>query len=83
KNPDNDQRGPWQSDNFSVGPAVEKNIYEITTPSGRKVLPPEGRSWLYSKERYEELLMDNRVYFGKDGNNVPRLKRFLSEVKKG
>src|SRR5690625_4198875 len=46
KNPDNDPRGPWQSDNFSVGPAVEKNIYEITTPAGRKVLPPSGRSWL-------------------------------------
>ena len=83
KNPDNDPRGVYKADNFSVGPAVEKNIYEITTPSGRKVLPPEGRSWLYSQERYEELLEDNRVYFGKDGNSAPSYKRFLSEVKDG
>ena len=46
KNPDNDPRGPWQSGDLSVGPAVEKNIYEITSPSGRKVWPPEGRSWV-------------------------------------
>ena len=65
KNPDNDPRGVYKADNFSVGPAVEKNIYEITTPSGRKVLPPDGYSWRFSKERFEELLADNRVYFGK------------------
>src|SRR5699024_1507869 len=56
---------------------------EIETPSGRKVMPPAGRSWLYSKERYHELLRDNRVYFGKDGNSMPAYKRFLSEVKDG
>src|SRR5699024_3966690 len=56
---------------------------EIITPSGRKVLPPSGRSWLYSKERYQELLNDNRVYFGKDGNSMPAYKRFLSEVRDG
>lgn len=83
KNPDNDPRGPYKADNFSVGPAVERNIYEIETPSGRKVMPPAGRSWLYSKERYHELLRDNRVYFGKDGNSMPAYKRFLSEVKDG
>ncbi|PMB83635.1 type III restriction endonuclease subunit M [Dolosicoccus paucivorans] len=80
-NPDNDPRGPWQSDNFSVGPAVERNIYEIITPTGRTVLPPNGRSWLFSKKRFEELRKDNRVWFGSDGKNVPRVKRFLSEVK--
>jgi len=83
KNPDNDPRGPYKADNFSVGPAIEKNIYEITTPSGRKVLPPSGRSWLFSKERFKELLEDNRVYFGRDGNSMPSYKRFLSEVKDG
>ncbi|OHY29336.1 type III restriction endonuclease subunit M [Streptococcus parauberis] len=83
KNPDNDPRGVYKADNFSVGPAVEKNIYEITTPSGRKVLPPDGYSWRFSKERYKELLLDNRVYFGKDGNSAPSYKRFLSEVKEG
>jgi len=82
-NPDDDPRGPWTSSDISVGPAVEKNIYEITLPSGRKVLPSSGRSWLYSKERYTELYNDNQLWFGEDGNNVPRLKRFLSNVKQG
>ena len=80
KNPDNDPRGVWQSDNLSVGPAVQANIYEIITPSGRKVLPPDGRSWLYSEDRFKKMNDDNRIWFGKDGNNVPRIKRFLSEV---
>lgn len=83
KNPDNDSRGVWQSDNLSVGPAVESNIYEIITPSGRSVYPPEGRSWLFNKTRFQEFLDDNRIWFGEDGNNVPRIKRFLSEVKDG
>ena len=82
-NPDNDPRGVYKPDNFSVGPAVEKNIYEITTPSGRKVTPPAGYSWRFSKERYQELIEDNRVWFGIDGNNVPSYKRFLTEVKTG
>ena len=80
-NPDNDKRGLWQSDNFSVGPAIESKIYEITTPFGRKVLPPKGRCWLLTKERYEEFLADNRIWFGSKGDGVPRIKRFLSEVK--
>ena len=80
KNPDNDPRGPWKSGDLSVGPAVQSNIYEITTPSGRKVLPPDGRSWLYSEDRFKKMNDDNRIWFGKDGNNVPSTKRFLSEV---
>ncbi len=82
-NPDNDPRGIWQSDNFSVGPAVESKIYEITTPVGRKVLPPNGRCWLLTKERYQEFLDDNRIWFGATGKGVPRIKRFISEVKNG
>ncbi|MGD6975678.1 site-specific DNA-methyltransferase [Bacillus altitudinis] len=81
KNPDNDPRGPWQSDNFSVGPAIEEKRYEIITPSGRSIYPPDGRCWLLTKERYLEFIADNRIWFGEDGNNVPRIKRFLSEVK--
>ncbi|MEK4131275.1 site-specific DNA-methyltransferase [Solibacillus sp. FSL W8-0474] len=81
KNPDNDPRGPWQSDNFSVGPAIEEKRYEIITPSGRSIYPPDGRCWLLTKERYLEFITDNRIWFGEDGNNVPRIKRFLSEVK--
>ncbi|MFZ2715401.1 MAG: site-specific DNA-methyltransferase, partial [Streptococcus suis] len=80
-NPDNDPRGVWQSDNFSVGPAVQDNIYEIMLPSGRKVYPPSGRSWLLSNERFEEFKADRRIWFGTDGNGVPRIKRFLSEVR--
>ena len=80
-NPDNDPRGVWQSDNFSVGPAVESNIYKIVSPSGRENYPPNGRSWRVSEEKFKEMLLDNRVWFGEDGNGVPRQKRFLSEVK--
>ena len=80
-NPDNDPRGVWQSDNFSVGPAVESNIYKIISPSGRENYPPNGRSWRVSEEKFKEMLLDNRVWFGEDGNGVPRQKRFLSEVK--
>lgn len=82
-NPDNDPRGPWKSSDFSVGPRVEKNVYEIITPSGRSVFPPSGRCWRVTKEKYNELVKDNRVWFGEDGNNVPSTKRFLSEVKQG
>lgn len=80
-NPDNDPRGVWQSDNLSVGPIVQSKIYEIITPGGRKVLPPEGYCWRLTKEKFKEYIEDNRIWFGKDGNNVPRIKRFLSEVK--
>lgn len=81
-NPDNDPRGVWQSDNLSVGPAIESNIYPVTTPSGRVVEPPAGRSWRLSQKAFRESLKDNRIWFGSDGNGVPRMKRFLSELKK-
>ena len=83
KNPDNDSRGPWTSGDLSVGPAVESNIYEICTPSGRICLPPSGYSWRVSKEKFEELVKENRIWFGDSGNNMPRIKRFLSDVKDG
>ena len=81
KNPDNDPRGAWKPGDLSVGPAVKENIYPITTPSGRTVLPPNGRSWVYSKDKFNEMIKDNRIWFGKDGINVPSVKRFLSDVK--
>ena len=83
KNYDNDQRGDWKSDNLSVGPPIEKNIYPITTPSGRVCYPPDGYSWRLSEERLKEFILDNRIWFGKDGSNVPSIKRFISEVKDG
>lgn len=83
KNPDNDPRGVWKSSDLSVGPAVQENIYPITTPTGRICYPPEGYSWRLSQNRFQEYLKDNRIWFGPTGNNVPSIKRFLSEVKDG
>lgn len=82
QNPDNDPRGVWQSDNLSVGPAIQDNIYPVTTPSGRVVEPPAGRSWRLSRNAFRERLADNRIWFGVDGNGVPRMKRFKSELRK-
>lgn len=80
-NADNDPRGPWTSGDLSVGPANEKNIYPIITPGGREVMPPSGYSWRLSESSFREYIEDNRIWFGEDGNNTPRIKRFLSEVK--
>lgn len=81
-NPDNDPRGVWKASDLSVGPAVEENIYTIQTPSGRVVEPPAGRSWSLSRKAFQERLRDNRIWFGVDGNSVPAMKRFLSELRK-
>ncbi len=81
-NPDNDPRGPWSSSDISVGPAIQENIYPVTTPSGRVVEPPAGRSWRLSQKAFRERLADNRIWFGADGNGVPRMKRFKSELRK-
>ena len=81
-NPDNDPRGVWSSSDISVGPAIQENIYTITTPSGRNVEPPAGRSWSLSRRAFRERLQDNRIWFGPDGNGVPRIKRFLNELRK-
>lgn len=83
KNPDNDPRGPWKVGNLTVGPAVEKQIYEIIGPTGRKFMPPSGYCWRFSREKFEELRKDNRIWFGIDGNNSPVPKLFLSEVQNG
>ncbi len=82
-NPDNDPRGLWTSSDMTVGPVVEEKVYEITTQSGKVLSPPSGRCWLFTKERFNEMLEDNRIWFGKDKNNVPRVKKFLTEVKEG
>jgi len=81
QNPDDDSRGTWMSSDLSVGPVIEEKVYEILTPSGRKVLPPNGYCWRYTKEKLDVMIKDNRIWFGETGNNVPRIKRFLSEVK--
>ena len=83
KNPDNDPRGDWTSGDLSVKTYNANTDYEITTPSGRKVNPPHGACWRVSRERFAELVADNRIWFGENGDNVPRLKRFVSEIQDG
>lgn len=84
KNPDNDPRGLWRPDNLSARNPYSLGIYPVITPGGRTIDgPPKGRYWAISKEKLEELDRDNRIWWGKGGNNVPALKRFLAEVKQG
>lgn len=80
-NPDNDPRGVWQSDNLTVKSYSAACDYPITTPSGRVVEPPAGRCWRLSRNAFRERLEDNRIWFGSDGDGVPRIKRFLHELK--
>ncbi len=83
KNVDNDPRGAWTSGDCSVKTYSASCDYPIMTPSGRIVNPPAGYCWRFSKEKFNELRNDNRIWFGPDGCNVPRVKRFLSDVKQG
>ena len=83
RNPDNDPRGDWKSGDLSVKTYNPNTDYPITTPSGRVVSPPDGYCWRVSKQKLEEMIEDNRIWFGESGNNVPSIKRFLSEVKNG
>ena len=81
KNPDGDPRGPWQSVSMLAQGYRPNQMYEIVAPNGKKHHPPEGRCWCRIEEEYKKLLKDNRIYFGPDGNGVPRKKSFLSEAK--
>lgn len=83
KNPDNDPRGPWTADNMTVKTYSANYDYEIVTPNGSVMSPPNGRCWFTSKERMDKLIQENRVWFGETGGNMPRLKRFLSDVQQG
>ena len=81
QNPDDDPRGVWKSSDMSVKTYTAENDYQITAPSGRVIEPPAGRCWSLSKNKFLERLQDNRIWFGEDGNGVPCIKRFLSELK--
>ena len=84
KNPDNDPRGPWRPNNLAARNSYSLGIYSITCPSGRIIDgPPRGSYWRVSKEKFEKLDKDGRIWWGKDGNNVPAPKIFLNEVKQG
>lgn len=82
-NPDNDPRGIWASGPCHVKTPNAKDIYPIITPSGRRVMPPSGTSWRFSQTKMEELIRENRIWFGENGSNVPRFKRFITDVKDG
>ena len=80
-NPDNDPRGVWQSGDMLVKTYSASCDYPVTTPSGRVINPPEGRCWRFSQEAFLERVKDNRIWFGPNGDGVPRIKRFLNELK--
>jgi adenine-specific DNA-methyltransferase len=82
KNPDNDPRGPWASTDLTgmTGHATPEQYYTIVSPSGKKFPPPEGRCWALAEATFKSLIAENRIWFGKDGNSRPRVKRYLSEL---
>ncbi len=84
KNPDNDSRGRWKTGDLSARNHYSEGTYAITSPSGRIIEgPPKGRYWVIAQEKFRKLDKDNRIWWGKDGNNIPAIKRFLSEVRDG
>jgi len=83
-NPDDDPRGVWKASDLSARNFYSEGVYPLTSPGGREIAgPPPGTYWRVSRERFAELDADNRIWWGADGNNVPALKRFLSEVLQG
>ncbi|MDI6606212.1 MAG: DNA methyltransferase, partial [Candidatus Omnitrophota bacterium] len=84
KNSDNDPRGPWTAGGIDVGPLVPEQVYPIFNPfTKQKIYPPKGYCWRFKENKLKELIKDNRIYFPKSGRGVPRIKRFLREVKEG
>ena len=82
-NRDNDKRGVWKAENFTVKTYSAAYDYSITTPSGKIVKPPKGRCWRSSKETFEKLVQENRIWFGEKGEGIPAKKSFLSDVQQG
>lgn len=84
RNPDDDPRGPWrQGDDGTAKSGSEKARFPVTLPSGRTVVPPRGRYWSFSQETLERAIAEGRAYFGVDGDRLPIIKRYLSEVRQG
>ena len=95
KNPDNDPKGLWRSDNATISlsggargaqyarTGYCENIYELKAPNGKTYLPPQGRCWYYPEARMMEAIAEGKIFFGKDGKGAPQLKRYMSEVKQG
>jgi adenine-specific DNA-methyltransferase len=85
RNLDNDPRGEWKPTDATAqaGHGTASQFYELKAPSGQTFQPPNGRCWVYTKDRMEEMIADNRVWFGSTGTSAPAIKRFLTEVKQG
>ena len=83
KNPDADPRGIWKSSDLTRAEHRDRDFYAITTPSGKQVFPARGRSWSRPPEEIDRLRTNNRLWFGRKGDAIPSLKRFLTEVKDG
>ena len=84
KNRDNDPRGDWKTSDLSARNPYSEGLYSVVCPSGRVINgPPTGRFWTISKDKFEACDTDKRIWWGKTGNSIPQLKRFLSEVKQG
>lgn len=81
KNPDNDERGPWQSISAlaQAGHATVSQFYTLISPNGKQHVLPEGNCWRYTQRRMNEAILENRIWFGKDGNGAPRIKKYLNE----
>lgn len=84
KNPDDDPRGPWASSDLAARNRYDAGLYPVICPSGRVISgPPTGSYWRFSEENFKKLDREKRIWWGEDGNNMPRLKRFLSEIQQG
>ena len=85
RNPDNDPRGVWKpvDSTAQAGHGTQSQFYVLTAPNGKQHTLPNGRCWLYTEPVFQQLVADNRIWFGATGNNVPAVKRFLTEVKQG
>ena len=83
KNEDNDPRGKWISGPLLAPTFSSTTVFPIKSPNGREIYPPAGKCWSYNQQGINKLLADNRIWFGSNGNNVPRIKRFLSELPDG
>lgn len=85
KNPDNDPRGVWKSTDSTAqaGHGTKSQFYVLSAPNGKQHHLPSGRCWVYTEDVMNRMIADNRIWFGPDGNNVPAIKRFLTEVRDG
>jgi len=85
RNLDNDPRGVWKPENATAqgGHGTKSQFYVLTAPNGKQHVLPNGRCWVYAEPVFQQMVADKRIWFGADGNNVPAVKRFLSEVKQG